>query len=133
MQTKGVAHRDIKLENLLLGDDMKLVFADFGSAALCRTETGADVLFDSSYASGTAEYNAPEKSGSTSYTAEKAEVFAIGVAAFVMVIGFSPFEKSTKWDKRYSLLCQQDKSAYWKIYNTLPSSPEFKGSFDYYP
>jgi serine/threonine protein kinase len=36
INSKGIAHRDIKLENMLVNKDYKLKFADFGFASFSK-------------------------------------------------------------------------------------------------
>lgn len=54
MHQKGVAHRDIKLQNTLLSHDLNLLVADFGLSV----KLSDGYLTDTS---GTSSYLAPEK------------------------------------------------------------------------
>ena len=54
MHSNGIVHRDIKLENILIDDDYKLILSDFGLAA--QVTKGEKLI---SY-SGTGNYMAPE-------------------------------------------------------------------------
>ncbi|XP_004495570.1 phosphoenolpyruvate carboxylase kinase 1-like [Cicer arietinum] len=80
----GVAHRDIKPDNILFdsGDNLKL--ADFGSAEWFgdgRTMTGVV---------GTPYYVAPEVLLGRDYT-EKVDVWSCGVLLYIMLSGIPPF------------------------------------------
>lgn len=44
MHQKGYAHRDIKLENLLLSEDYTLKIADFGFSCLLKGRDGSGML-----------------------------------------------------------------------------------------
>lgn len=87
----GIAHRDIKLGNILLNDRYQipiLKICDFGysksmqAASMPKTRVG------------TAAYISPEVakcSGTAAYDTEKADVWSSGVTLFCMIAGRYPF------------------------------------------
>lgn len=95
MQSKGVAHRDLKLENILVDNELNIKIADFGFA------TFKNVNQLESY-SGTMTYMAPEIKESKQYDGKKTDMFSIGVILFVMVQGIFPFKEAKKDDTFYS-------------------------------
>ena len=87
LHSKGIMHRDLKLENLILKDndnnyDVKL--ADFGLATLTSQ---SDQLFKRC---GTPGYVAPEILNDKKYD-QKVDIFSAGVILYILLIGASPF------------------------------------------
>ena len=85
-----VCHRDIKLENLLLSGDKKLVkIADFGLAKDVSTQSAATII-------GTAKYVAPEQLAGAQYDGFKSDIWACGVCLYCMTECRFPFTKAGK-------------------------------------
>lgn len=89
---KGVAHRDLKLENTLVhGESVpRLKICDFGYSK--------NSLIDSDPKStvGTPAYIAPEVLERRPYDGKMADVWSCGVTLFVMLCGRYPFEDKRK-------------------------------------
>ncbi|XP_022146428.1 phosphoenolpyruvate carboxylase kinase 1-like [Momordica charantia] len=81
----GVAHRDIKPDNILFDEWDSVKLADFGSAEMFRQgeESMNGVV-------GTPYYVAPEVLAGKDY-GEKVDVWSAGVVLYVMLAGFPPF------------------------------------------
>jgi serine/threonine-protein kinase len=87
---KGIVHRDIKPQNVLIGRDGEVKVTDFGVAHIERdgslTAVGTTV--------GTAAYMAPEQAQGHQPT-PAADVYAVGVMLYEMVTGRVPFDEPT--------------------------------------
>jgi len=83
--SKNIAHRDIKLENILIGKNGKSYLIDFG---LCGFMDGKK----SREWCGSDNYIPPEIVRRISYDGFQADIFSIGVVAFALVFGVFPFE-----------------------------------------
>ena len=90
---KRVAHRDIKLENILLTDrldDTKIKLADFGCAhPFIPGEKSLKTLC------GSPQYAAPELYMHENGYDERCDIWSIGVVIFIILGGYAPFEGST--------------------------------------
>lgn len=84
--SKGVIHRDIKLENILIDAKGKTTLIDFG---LC------DVLSnpgqDSEKFCGSMDYVAPEVIARPNYNGKQADCFSLGVVLFTLLFAEFPF------------------------------------------
>lgn len=84
---KGIVHRDIKPQNIMLLQDGTIKVTDFGIARFARSETRT--MTDK--AIGSVHYIAPEQARGD-LTDEKADIYSVGVMLYEMITGQLPFE-----------------------------------------
>lgn len=86
----GLVHRDVKPENVLISDDGEVKLADFG---LVRAVAEAGIT-SASVILGTAAYLSPEQVG-TGDAGPRSDVYAVGILAFELLTGNTPFTGDT--------------------------------------
>lgn len=89
--SRGVYHRDLKLENLLLDENGNLKVSDFGLSALAETKRQDGLLHTTC---GTPAYVAPEVISRKGYDGSKADIWSCGVILYVLLAGYLPFHDS---------------------------------------
>jgi eukaryotic-like serine/threonine-protein kinase len=85
--SNGVVHRDIKLENILLGKNNIPAISDFGIAQSTQTTR----ITMTGQILGTPQYLAPENFSGAEQADHRADLYAFGVAAYLMLTGYFPF------------------------------------------
>lgn len=92
LHSKGIVHRDLKLENLLLDKHKNIIITDFGFANSFRNDgTSFDDMMKTSC--GSPCYAAPELVVSDEkYVGRKVDVWSCGVILYAMLAGYLPFD-----------------------------------------
>jgi tetratricopeptide (TPR) repeat protein len=89
----GVVHRDIKPENVLMSEGHAVV-TDFGVAKAVSASSGSS-LTSLGVALGTPAYMAPEQAAADPHVDHRADLYAVGVLAYEMLCGRTPFVAAT--------------------------------------
>lgn len=84
---RGIVHRDIKPQNIMLFPDGTIKVMDFGIARFAREE-GKTI---SDKAIGSVHYISPEQA-SGDVTDEKSDIYSVGVMMYEMLTGEKPFD-----------------------------------------
>jgi serine/threonine protein kinase len=86
MHSKGILHRDVKLDNILLDETGKLKICDFG---VSRFSKPGQLMTEQC---GTPAYIAPEILKGRGYTGFGIDVWSAGVVLYAMLYGSVPFK-----------------------------------------
>jgi len=108
--SNNVAHRDIKLENLLLDENENIKIIDFGFSTCMPVQKRIRIFC------GTPSYMSPEIVTRKEYAGPPADIWALGVLLYAMLCGTFPFKGST------------DKELYRRISHGLYSLPSYLSS-----
>ena len=84
-----VIHRDLKMANIFLDENMNLKVGDLGLAAKLEFNEERKRTM-----CGTPNYVAPEILGGYSGHSYEVDIWSAGVICFVMMVGHPPFESS---------------------------------------
>ena len=118
----NISHRDIKLNNILIGDnDYTLKYVDFGMATESQSKLETFL--------GTPNYAAPELHLKIPYYGKSEDIFSLGVTLFVLVTGRLPFKMALPNDSLYQYIARGDYIEFWKK-QLLDVSPSFMDLFD---
>jgi serine/threonine protein kinase len=108
LHQQGFAHLDIKPENVLIGDDLRLKLCDFGFAQSLRSPLTIQC--------GSISYMSPEvltKEAYQTYEGVQADIYSLGVVAFVLYFGQLPFARAD--DKNYNRFVSNP-SAFFRLH-----------------
>lgn len=101
LHSQGILHRDLKSENLLLGEDMCVKVADFGISCL-ESQCGSAKGF-----TGTYRWMAPEMIKEKRHT-KKVDVYSFGVVLWELLTALTPFDSMTPEQAAFAV-CQKVK------------------------
>ena len=102
--SKGIVHRDVKAENIMVNSKDQIKVMDFGLAKL----KGSLKLTKTSSTIGTLAYMAPEQIQGGDVDA-RSDLFSFGVVLFEMIAGQMPFRGEHEAAMMYSILNEEPK------------------------
>ena len=118
---RGIVHRDIKPDNVLLSGGSAVV-TDFGIAkaiSASRTVTPGGTLTQMGTSIGTPAYMAPEQAAADPATDHRADIYSFGCLAYEMLAGRPPFVGKTP----QKLLAAQMGEAPQPLMDLRPDTP----------
>jgi TolB-like protein len=94
---RGVLHRDVKPENILLTQQGEALLADFGIARALGTDAGTPVtaLTQTGVVVGTVQYMSPEQASGERTLDGATDVYALGAVLYEVLAGEPPFTGPT--------------------------------------
>jgi len=112
---QGLAHLDLKLENVLVDVKEGIKVIDFDA---CEPATSA--LKKSAVSKGSLGYRAPELANGTIEDLLLGDIYSLGVVLFTMIVGIPPYGETEKngkfyFDKHYEIL-RSDVKRFWKVH-----------------
>ncbi|HEX4353864.1 MAG TPA: protein kinase [Polyangiales bacterium] len=91
---RGVIHRDLKPDNVMVADFGQVYLMDWGLARLTKTHPASSAHVDQSGPVGTPAYMAPEQArGNPAEMDERTDVFGLGALLYELVTGQLPYGK----------------------------------------
>ncbi len=103
---KGIVHRDIKPQNIMLLPNATIKVADFGIARFSRAESRN---INETSAIGSVHYISPEQARGE-YTDGRADIYSVGVVLYEMLTGQLPFESEN--DISVAIMQMQDEAVH---------------------
>jgi len=122
IHAQGIAHRDIKPQNILLDSNYCLKITDFGLSKIM--ERPEDAIMKTTWV-GTRGYQAPELLKHKPYT-NACDIFSCGVVLFILVAGYPPFEAAHKTDKWFKAITENDFKKFWEKHHKAKLSDDVK-------
>ncbi|BGP35556.1 hypothetical protein JCM10296v2_007397 [Rhodotorula toruloides] len=129
LHREGVVHRDLKLENVLLDENVNVKIADLGFGREFEKGKWLETRV------GTLGYMAPEVVAGSKYLGEQVDVWSLGVILYALVTGSLPFDDDDEGimrqlilDCKYEMPDWLDEDASSLIHSILTRDPLLRPS-----
>lgn len=113
MHKIGIAHMDLKLENIMVDTiNKKIKIIDFGESHVFHDTTHIETIIQKHGIHGSEPYIAPEEFLEDYYDPEKVDVWSCGIILYEILYINMPWQKADKYDCRFNtfLNCYHDKN-----------------------
>jgi serine/threonine protein kinase len=112
LHSNGISHLDLKLENLLLGEDFNLKISDFDASY----KNGDPRIVSL----GTKNYRSPEIKSHTCDDPQAADIYSAGIMLFIMMTGAFPYKEEGS-DACVALAghLEQESPQFWEMHAKL--------------
>ncbi|XP_037494767.1 CBL-interacting serine/threonine-protein kinase 1 isoform X5 [Jatropha curcas] len=114
---KGVFHRDLKLENVLVDSKGNIKISDFGLSALPKHFRDDGLLHTTC---GSPNYVAPEILSNRGYNGATSDIWSCGVILYVILTGYLPFD-----DRNLAVLYQKFSCLIFQIFKGDAQIPKW--------
>uniref|UniRef100_A0A182JWU1 Protein kinase domain-containing protein n=1 Tax=Anopheles christyi TaxID=43041 RepID=A0A182JWU1_9DIPT len=120
LHESGIAHRDLKCENILLSANLNVKLSDFGFARYVTAKNRQPQL--SNTFCGSFDYSAPELLKGKPYNPKSSDLWALGVVLYMLLNKSIPFKGKTRQ------VYEQQMARAWKFRSRVNEtlSPEVK-------
>ena len=129
-QLEGVAHLDLKFENVMLTKEGAVKIVDFGLAHIYPQNADGSINRSTKlqHGRGSRAYAAPEVMQHKPYDGFEADMYSLGVMLFTMIAGFFPCAEALPSDQGYRTMQvaqEKDESSVRAVLELYRRSPNF--------
>jgi len=107
LHKNGIAHLDMKLENLFVDDQYCVKIGDFDLSSAIKLQRNCV---------GTPNYLAPEIWENNMYMGDEVDIFALGVVLFSLKSGVSPFRLARSNDELFKWIAKNRPEKFWNAF-----------------